>query len=344
MFASINNQSFGSSSRVNMANGLTNKATLEPALPEVTTSAMDASLNELLDPQTRSDYAMLCRATNRNLDPANGATIPDGYRHIESIENDRSGFSANVFMNAQNNPVLVFKATDINDFWGDIYHNDYRGILLGDKIPPQVYDALDCYDSVRAQYGDNLEVTGQSLGGYLAENVAGLRDVNRVVTFNAPGARESVMQLREEGLGRGSAQSCVNIVVDQDAIGNLEGRDRDFDGNIDCPDTAGHIVGQRGGVFVVEGDSTAGVLANHVLWNRLAAGNVISIGNDPSRYTAAYETFIEAISNNNRLVAPGVIDINVNTPIESSVDIFNANEDGQIELPNNLEGLSESVK
>ena len=75
--------------------------------------------------------------------------------------------------------------TDPRDFANDAQ-------IVAGQTPSQFDDAYTFYESIRAKYGDNITITGHSLGGGLAQLVAAkaLQEysvVNQTYTFNAPG-------------------------------------------------------------------------------------------------------------------------------------------------------------
>lgn len=249
-------------------------------------------LDAKLPQQLRSDYADLCKATNRKF-KCPSATLPPGYSLAEHIDTD-NGFNASVFIGPQG-PIMVCEGTDLGEY-KDVVQNDYQAILRGDKIAPQLYCALEAYDNIEQKYGKPT-VIGHSLGAYLAQGIGGLRDAKDVVAFNGPGAKGAIEQLRQLGYGKGQTDQVVNIINDKDPIATLISSDANMDGKIDRrPDlVAGHETGRNGGVYVYNGDSSKEMFANHTDWDGLAAAQITETGDDAQRYTRAFSSSMDHI-------------------------------------------------
>jgi pimeloyl-ACP methyl ester carboxylesterase len=135
------------------------------------------------DPRQILKYATLSDAAY-----GRGA-VPLGWEVIHTSPPSETGFAAiAVRNNATGEIVIAFRGTDD---WKDVTGN-WGPLARQSGSLPQLKEAEAFYQQVRALYGDNITLTGHSLGGALAQLVAALakslegRDV-QAVTFNAPG-------------------------------------------------------------------------------------------------------------------------------------------------------------
>ena len=129
-------------------------------------------------------YAHLAQDTRS---PESNGEI-DGYKRIDTIENDENGFGACVYENEETGDiVLSYRCTD-NE--GGI-ESDKQ--LAKGEIPDQYEDALKAYDELKEKYPDrNIQIVGYSLGGSLAELVAAEREDASAVTFEGYGTKDIV--------------------------------------------------------------------------------------------------------------------------------------------------------
>lgn len=110
------------------------------------------------------------------------AGIPPGM-----LQNDRIGFRARVYGDQQGHYVLAFCGTNEGKDW---IHNLRQGIGLEDR---QYEMAVDLARRARAAFGENMVMTGHSLGGGLATAGAVATDTP-AVTFNAAGLHDNTLE------------------------------------------------------------------------------------------------------------------------------------------------------
>lgn len=109
------------------------------------------------------------------------AEIPEGYTLEASVDNPKNGFYADVLY-GKNDVIIAYRGTE--PFSIDTM-NDLA--MARSSLPSQTTDALNTYNSVKFAHPDkNISLTGHSLGGSLADIVAGLNG-EFAVTFNAYG-------------------------------------------------------------------------------------------------------------------------------------------------------------
>ncbi len=127
------------------------------------------------------------------------AKLPTGFKEIaHSKEDDEkekgkgkekgNGFYASVITNGDD-IVIAFRGTQINkvnDVANDI-------LMVGSKMPSQAKNALELYDVVKAKYPNRkIYLTGHSLGGSLAQIVAGYNKDVCAATFNPYGTKQII--------------------------------------------------------------------------------------------------------------------------------------------------------
>lgn len=109
--------------------------------------------------------------------------MPNGY-NLVGISSYDNGFYACV-LKKENNIIIAYRGSnDLQDWLGS-----NKNMLLSIK-PDQVNNALKLYDQIHYEYPNcNIELTGHSLGGSLAQVVGATRNVI-TVTFNAHGTKD----------------------------------------------------------------------------------------------------------------------------------------------------------
>lgn len=115
-----------------------------------------------------------------------GKSAPGGYWSLDSFDNSKSGFHAEVFTNGKN-IIIAYRGT--NNPFGQDGRND-AAMWLKDAIPAQATDAIALYDEIKQNYPkSNIILTGHSLGVSLDQIVSAIRGVY-AVTFNAYGTKD----------------------------------------------------------------------------------------------------------------------------------------------------------
>lgn len=103
------------------------------------------------------------------------------------LHHGKSGFDASFYRNAQGAVVLAFTGTDEGQDWK---HNFGQGLGLDD---PQYARAIKLGDKAKQAFGDQLVLTGHSLGGGLAAASSMVNEVP-AVTFNAAGLHDGTVE------------------------------------------------------------------------------------------------------------------------------------------------------
>lgn len=111
-------------------------------------------------------------------------TIPSNLEYLEDMYNSETGTSGTVFRNKDTGEVILaftgtnFQSEFLKDFGTDL--NEINFPVLDHCIP-----AFEFYERVRAKYGNNIVLTGHSLGGSIAQRVALEYNVPKTVVYNS---------------------------------------------------------------------------------------------------------------------------------------------------------------
>ncbi|UYB53641.1 DUF2974 domain-containing protein [Xanthomonas sp. AM6] len=138
------------------------------------------------------------------------APLPDGWTRLDDaavqragidpgmLHDAKSGFDAAFYRNGQGNVVLGFCGTDEGKDWK---HNIGQGLGFADA---QYAAAIQLGSQARQAFGQDLMISGHSLGGGLAAASAMVNDVP-AVTFNAAGVNDRTLE--REGLDASAAKA-----------------------------------------------------------------------------------------------------------------------------------------
>jgi len=129
------------------------------------------------------------------------------------LDNPQSGFRAGIYTDGDGNHVLAFAGSnDLKDWTGA---NFRQGVGWDSE---QYDEAVQLAQLASAAYGDDLAITGHSLGGGLAATAAMAVD-GAAVTFNAAGVHDRTI----EGLGLDPATARADAADGQIRRYNVDG-------------------------------------------------------------------------------------------------------------------------
>lgn len=113
-------------------------------------------------------------------------TIPYNLEYLDDIYDESTGTSATAFKDKNTGEVIIsYTGTNKDtDKMNDIVESDIGEIAMG--LSAEHYKpAYKFYEEIKEKYGDNIVLTGHSLGGNIAQRVALEYNVPKTVVYNA---------------------------------------------------------------------------------------------------------------------------------------------------------------
>ena len=112
-------------------------------------------------------------------------SIPEGLEYLDDFYDKDTGSSGTAFKDKDTGEViLAYTGTNLdNDKWNDAVKTDFGRIALG-LGNGHVDPARKFYEKIRAEYGDDIILTGHSLGGNLAQWIALYYNVQKTIIYN----------------------------------------------------------------------------------------------------------------------------------------------------------------
>lgn len=113
-------------------------------------------------------------------------TIPSNLEYLEDMYDPKTGTSGTAFRNKDTGEViLAYTGTNLSfrpEVFKDVGTDGYEVLTAGgDHYKP----AYEFYERVRAKYGNNIVLTGHSLGGNIGQRVALEYNVPKTVVYNS---------------------------------------------------------------------------------------------------------------------------------------------------------------
>ncbi|NQM14588.1 hypothetical protein HO422_10980 [Streptococcus suis] len=114
-----------------------------------------------------------------------GKKIPSNLEYLDSTYDNKTGTSGTAFLDKNTGEVIIAYTGTNKDGNAvqDIIGADLGGIGMG--FWEHYQPAFDFYEKIRGQYGDNITLTGHSLGGNVAQRVALEYNVDNTVVYNS---------------------------------------------------------------------------------------------------------------------------------------------------------------
>ena len=140
-----------------------------------------------------------------------GQVYPNNLEYLDDFYDKDTGSSGTAFKDKDTGEViLAYTGTNLdNDKWNDAVKTDFGRIALG-LGDGHVDPARKFYEEIRAEYGDDIILTGHSLGGNLAQWIALHYNVQKTIVYNpAP------LYIPPEQLVAGSMDPGLEKVLNQ---------------------------------------------------------------------------------------------------------------------------------
>ena len=121
----------------------------------------------------------------KNAEDIQGKELPKGLEYLDDFYDKDTGTSGPAFKDKDTGEViLAYTGTNLdNDKWNDVVKTDFGRIALG-LGNGHVDPARKFYEKIRAEYGDDIILTGHSLGGNLAQWIALYYNVQKTIIYN----------------------------------------------------------------------------------------------------------------------------------------------------------------
>ena len=110
--------------------------------------------------------------------------LPSNLQYLDDFHDDSTGTSGTAFLDKDSGEVIIaYTGTNPNaDIVKDVA-TDVGGIIMA--FGYHYDEAFKFYERIRQRYGDNITLTGHSLGGNIAQRVALEYNAPRTVVYNA---------------------------------------------------------------------------------------------------------------------------------------------------------------
>ena len=138
-------------------------------------------------------------------------SYPEKLEYLDDFYDKDTGSSGTAFKDKDTGEViLAYTGTNLdNDKWNDAVKTDFGRIALG-LGDGHVDPARKFYEKIRAEYGDDIILTGHSLGGNLAQWIALHYNVQKTIIYNS-----APLYIPPEQLVAGSMDPGLEKVLNQ---------------------------------------------------------------------------------------------------------------------------------
>ena len=138
------------------------------------------------------EKARILGANNANIvreaQNVSGKRIPEKLEYLEDTYDETTGTSATAFRDKDTGEIILsYTGTNLESGWKEIYKDVIKSDVgeIGFGSGSTHYEpAYEFYEKIREKYGDNIILTGHSLGGNVAQRVALQYNVQKTIIYN----------------------------------------------------------------------------------------------------------------------------------------------------------------
>ena len=138
------------------------------------------------------EKARILGANNANIvreaQNVSGKRIPEKLEYLEDTYDETTGTSATAFRDKDTGEIILsYTGTNLESGWKEIYKDVIKSDVgeIGFGSGSTHYEpAYKFYEKIREKYGDNIILTGHSLGGNIAQRVALQYNVQKTIIYN----------------------------------------------------------------------------------------------------------------------------------------------------------------
>ena len=141
--------------------------------------------------------------------------ISSKLEYLEDTYDEKTGTSATAFRDKDTGEIILsYTGTNLESGWKEIYKDAVKSDIgeIGFGLGSTHYEpAYEFYEKIREKYGDNIILTGHSLGGNVAQRVALQYNVQKTIIYNPAPLYISIEQLPATLAlkGRGNAMDML---------------------------------------------------------------------------------------------------------------------------------------
>ena len=114
--------------------------------------------------------------------------ISSKLEYLEDTYDEKTGTSATAFRDKDTGEIILsYTGTNLESGWKEIYKDAVKSDIgeIGFGLGSTHYEpAYEFYEKIREKYGDNIILTGHSLGGNIAQRVALQYNVQKTIIYN----------------------------------------------------------------------------------------------------------------------------------------------------------------
>jgi len=136
---------------------------------------------------------------------------PEKLEYLEDTYDEKTGTSATAFRDKDTGEVILsYTGTNLKSGWKEIYKDVMKsdaGEIFFGSGSTHYEPAYEFYEKIREKYGDNIILTGHSLGGNIAQKVALKYNVQKTIVYNSAPLYTKFRQMLANFLSKGQERT-----------------------------------------------------------------------------------------------------------------------------------------